>query len=57
MPRPVIDLGWGCPRLWFRPEVEEWAAPDLASIASDTTSLVCEIATWSTFQSAHDFLP
>jgi hypothetical protein len=25
MPRPVIDLGWGCPRLWFRPEVEECA--------------------------------
>jgi hypothetical protein len=41
MPRPVIDLGWGCPRLWFRPEIEEWAEQrqiDLASIASDTPS-------------------
>ena len=25
MPRPVIDLGRGRPRLWLRPEIEEWA--------------------------------
>ncbi len=25
MPRPVIDLGPGRPRLWLRPELEEWA--------------------------------
>lgn len=25
MPRPVIDLGRGRPRLWLRPEIAEWA--------------------------------
>jgi glutathione-regulated potassium-efflux system ancillary protein KefG len=25
MPRPVVDLGPGRPRLWLRPEVERWA--------------------------------
>ena len=25
MPRPVIDLGPGRPRLWLRSELEEWA--------------------------------
>jgi len=25
MPRPVIDLGRGRPRLWLRPEMEAWA--------------------------------
>ena len=25
MPRPVIDLGRGRPRLWLRPEIEDWA--------------------------------
>lgn len=24
MPRPVLDLGRGRPRLWLRPEVEAW---------------------------------
>lgn len=24
MPRPVVDLGRGRPRLWSRPEVEKW---------------------------------
>ena len=24
MPRPVIDLGGGRPRLWLRPEVTRW---------------------------------
>jgi predicted DNA-binding transcriptional regulator AlpA len=24
MPRPVIDLGPSRPRLWLRPEIEEW---------------------------------
>jgi predicted DNA-binding transcriptional regulator AlpA len=24
MPRPVIDLGPNRPRLWLRPEIEEW---------------------------------
>ncbi len=24
MPRPVIDLGPGRPRLWLRPEIEAW---------------------------------
>lgn len=26
MPRPVIDLGRGRPRLWSRPDVEIWLA-------------------------------
>lgn len=26
MPRPVVDLGAGRPRLWLRSEIEEWAA-------------------------------
>ena len=25
MPRPVLDLGSGRPRLWLRPQIEEWA--------------------------------
>lgn len=25
MPKPVIDLGRGRPRLWLRPEIERWA--------------------------------
>jgi glutathione-regulated potassium-efflux system ancillary protein KefG len=25
MPRPVVDLGAGRPRLWLRPEIERWA--------------------------------
>lgn len=24
MPRPVVDLGRGRPRLWVRPAIEEW---------------------------------
>ena len=26
MPRPVVDLGRGRPRLWLRQEIEAWAA-------------------------------
>lgn len=26
MPRPVLDLGRGRPKLWLRPEIERWAA-------------------------------
>jgi len=26
MPRPVMDLGRGRPKLWLRPEVERWSA-------------------------------
>lgn len=26
MPKPVLDLGRGRPRLWLRPEIERWAA-------------------------------
>lgn len=25
MPRPVIDLGPGRPRLWLKPDIEDWA--------------------------------
>ena len=24
MPRPVVDLGRGRPRLWLRPEIQDW---------------------------------
>ncbi len=24
MPRPVLDLGVGRPKLWLRPEIEDW---------------------------------
>lgn len=26
MPRPVLDLGPGRPRLWLRPQIQAWAA-------------------------------
>lgn len=26
MPRPIVDLGPGRPRLWLRPQIEEWIA-------------------------------
>lgn len=26
MPEPVVDLGRGRPRLWLRPEIEQWDA-------------------------------
>lgn len=35
MPRPVMDLGQGRPRLWLRPEIVEWLA---ARAAGDRTS-------------------
>jgi glutathione-regulated potassium-efflux system ancillary protein KefG len=25
MPRPVVDLGPGRPKLWLRPEIMDWA--------------------------------
>jgi len=31
MPRPVLDLGRGRPRLWLRPEIERWAAQQAAA--------------------------
>jgi len=24
MPRPILDLGRGRPRLWLRPEIDQW---------------------------------
>ncbi len=30
MPRPVVDLGSGRVKLWLRPEVEHWAAGQVA---------------------------
>jgi glutathione-regulated potassium-efflux system ancillary protein KefG len=30
MPRPVVDLGRGRPKLWLRPEIERWAAEQAA---------------------------
>ena len=26
MPKPVLDLGPGRPRLWLKPEIDEWAS-------------------------------
>lgn len=31
MPRPVLDLGRGRPRLWLRPDIERWAAELVAA--------------------------
>lgn len=31
MPRPVLDLGPGRPRLWLRPQVERWHARQVAA--------------------------
>lgn len=30
MPRPIVDLGRGRPRLWLRPEIESWHAEQVA---------------------------
>jgi glutathione-regulated potassium-efflux system ancillary protein KefG len=30
MPRPVVDLGAGRPRLWLRPDIERWYARQVA---------------------------
>ncbi|HEC11595.1 MAG TPA: hypothetical protein ENI86_18815, partial [Acidimicrobiales bacterium] len=39
MPRPVVDLGRGRPRLWLRPAVEEWARTRRARNSSGGTPL------------------
>jgi predicted DNA-binding transcriptional regulator AlpA len=31
MPRPVVDLGRGRPKLWLRPEVQTWLAGQVAN--------------------------
>jgi predicted DNA-binding transcriptional regulator AlpA len=31
MPRPIIDLGRGRPKLWLRPAIETWSAAQVAS--------------------------
>ncbi len=30
MPRPIVDLGRGRPKLWLRPEIERWHAQHVA---------------------------
>jgi glutathione-regulated potassium-efflux system ancillary protein KefG len=30
MPRPVVDLGRGRPKLWLRPEIERWSNEQIA---------------------------
>jgi glutathione-regulated potassium-efflux system ancillary protein KefG len=30
MPRPVVDLGRGRPKLWLRPQIERWASEQAA---------------------------
>lgn len=34
MPRPVLDLGDGRPRLWLRPEIQRWMKQRLAEAAA-----------------------
>jgi glutathione-regulated potassium-efflux system ancillary protein KefG len=31
MPRPIVDLGRGRPKLWLRSEIETWGASQVAS--------------------------
>jgi len=31
MPRPILDLGEGRVKLWVRPEIERWAAEQVAA--------------------------
>ena len=31
MPRPVLDLGAGRPRLWLKPEILRWASDRLST--------------------------
>jgi hypothetical protein len=33
MPRPVLDLGPGRPRLWLRPQMQAWAALRAAGVS------------------------
>ena len=39
MPRPVVDLGVGRPRLWLRSEIVEWAEKS-RSVRSLTADLI-----------------
>jgi glutathione-regulated potassium-efflux system ancillary protein KefG len=41
MPRPVLDLGPGRPRLWLRPQVEQWR---LGRRMADTPTVVISLA-------------
>ena len=34
MPRPVVDLGRGRPRLWLRPHIADWAGRRAAAALS-----------------------
>ena len=38
MPRPVVDLGRGRPRLWLRPHIADWAGRRAAAHAPPTAS-------------------
>ena len=31
MPRPVLDLGRGRPKLWLRPEIKRWSVEQAAA--------------------------
>jgi glutathione-regulated potassium-efflux system ancillary protein KefG len=48
MPRPVIDLGPGRPRLWLRPQIEAWlsirsgvahGAPETETVTNSAAAL------------------
>ncbi|AFE03411.1 hypothetical protein D7V80_40870 [Corallococcus sp. CA054B] len=38
MPRPVLDLGAGRPRLWLKPQMLRWALARQAAANTDTSS-------------------
>lgn len=38
MPRPVIDLGPGRPRLWLRPQIEAWLSARASNGAAPSES-------------------
>ena len=40
MPRPVIDLGPGRPRLWLRPQIEAWLVVRTPAAAVGSTGVL-----------------
>jgi glutathione-regulated potassium-efflux system ancillary protein KefG len=39
MPRPVVDLGRGRPRLWLRPHVADWALRRAAALTAPSPAV------------------
>jgi len=46
MPRPVVDLGRGRPRLWLRPHIADWAVrrSDAAAAAAAAAAATAPVA-------------